>query len=114
MGVPAEIRAVPRPKNTVVLPSTTGRYSVRARDGCRYEVDENGKKRRIPVEGSIVGHIVNGIYIAVEDEIPPAGQEGEVDILAEVVVEVKGVECLHSQHPGHVLCKVSVAHSQFP
>lgn len=80
MGVPAEIRAVPRPKNTVVLPSTTGRYSVRARDGCRYEVDENGKKRRIPVEGSIVGHIVNGIYIAIEDEIPPAGQEGEVDL----------------------------------
>lgn len=80
MAVPEEIRKVPRPRNTVVLPSTTGRYPVRERLGCRYEVTEDGRRRRVPVEGSVIGHIIDGVYVSVDDEIPPVGGIGEVDV----------------------------------
>lgn len=80
MAVPEEIRKVPRPKNTAVLGSTTNRYPVRARKGCRYIKRPDGKVSRIPVEGEIIGHIIDGVYVAVDDEIPPVGTEGEVDI----------------------------------
>ena len=80
MAVPEEIRNVPRPKNTAVLNSTTGRYPVRQRQGCRYVPLENGGARRVPIEGPIVGHIIDGVYVAVEDQIPPVGTEGEVDL----------------------------------
>ena len=75
MGVPAEIRAVPRPKNTVVVAygKNMDKYAVRERTGCR-----NDKGRRVPIEGGIIGHIVNGEYVPVEIDghIP----ETEIDI----------------------------------
>jgi len=48
MVVPEEIRAVRRPKNTVVVPSGSG-YRVRQRSGCRYV-----EGRRVPIEGGYI------------------------------------------------------------
>lgn len=79
MAVPEDVRKVPRPPNTVVLSSKTGRYAVRQRLGCRYVPRENGKARRVPIDGPIVGHIENGAYVPLDD-IAPLGDEGEVDV----------------------------------
>ena len=62
MVIPEDVRRVPRPKNTRVLPSSTGRYAVKSRTGCRY-IDG----RRVPVEGPIVGYIVDGVYFPLAD-----------------------------------------------
>jgi hypothetical protein len=57
MAIPEDVRRVPRPKNTRVLPSSTGRYAVKSRIGCKYV-----EGRRVPVEGPIVGYIIDGEY----------------------------------------------------
>lgn len=66
MGVPQDIRAVPRPRNTIVEDSGSDgiyRYSVRERKG----VDcESGKNPR-PRNGRVIGHIINFKYVAVSD-----------------------------------------------
>ena len=72
MGVPEEIRSVPRPKNTVVVPSGSG-YRVRQRTGCR-----NIDGRRVPTDGGYIGSIIDGRYVP--DTIPNAGSDGRVDI----------------------------------
>ncbi len=60
MGVPEEIRKVERPPNTVVIQygKNKDRYAVKQRIGCR---SVNGRK--IPIEGPIIGHIVDGKYV---------------------------------------------------
>lgn len=73
MGIPEEIRAVTRPKNTVIIHSGKN-YAVRERLGCSY-VDG----RRVPVEGKIIGHITNGEYVP-RDELPKIGFIGRVDL----------------------------------
>lgn len=72
MGVPEEIRSVPRPKNTVVVPSGSG-YRVRKRIGCK-----NVDGRRIPTDGGYIGSIIDGKYVP--DTIRNAGSDGRVDI----------------------------------
>ena len=64
MGIPEEIRKVERPANTVVVAygKEKDKYAVRSRIGCR-----NVDGRRVPVEGPIIGHIVDGRYIPIED-----------------------------------------------
>lgn len=63
MAVPEEIRKVPRPVNTVVEARTNKdgdvKYIVRERSGSKYE---NG--RSMPVNGGIVGYIVDGRFVA--------------------------------------------------
>ncbi|MDO5861900.1 MAG: transposase [Thermoplasmata archaeon] len=75
MGVPEEIRKVPRPTNTVVVAygKNKDKYAVKERVGCR-----SVGGRKLPVDGRIVGHIVNGRYVPreVEEHIPT----NEVDI----------------------------------
>ena len=57
--VPEHIRKIPRPKNTVVLPSKTGNsYPVLKRIGCKYD---NG--RRLPISGKVIGHIIDCVYV---------------------------------------------------
>ena len=73
MSVPAEIRAVPRPKNTVVVPSGNG-YRVRQRVGCR-----NVDGRRVPVDGGYIGSIVDGKYVP-DGPLKRTGSTGRVDI----------------------------------
>ena len=60
MSIPEEIRAIPRPKNTVVIAYGKNKnlYAVRQRTGCIYK---NG--RRLPVSGEIIGHIINNEYV---------------------------------------------------
>ena len=64
MAVPEEVRAVERPTNTVVVAygKNKDRYAVRQRIGCR---SMNGRK--VPVEGPIIGHIVDGRFVPLED-----------------------------------------------
>lgn len=71
MPVPEEIRKVPRPKNTVVVDSGHDgvlRYAVRERSGMRY--GDKGQAR--PVNGCVIGHICNGMYIPVKAVEPTA------------------------------------------
>ena len=72
MGIPEEVRAVPRPKNTVVVRSGSG-YRVRQRTGCR-----NVDGRRVPVDGGYIGSIIDGKFVP--DGIDNAGSGGRVDI----------------------------------
>lgn len=61
MGVPAEVRAVPRPKNTIIDPSTSDsiyKYAVRARNGGK-----QGEHNFQPKNGTVIGHIINGQFI---------------------------------------------------
>lgn len=62
MPVPEEIRAVERPKNTIVEMRTNkrgdARYIVRERNGSTYS---NGRSR--PRNGGIVGFIIDGSYV---------------------------------------------------
>ncbi len=69
MSIPAEIRAVERPKNTVVVAygRNKDKYAVRSRSGCR-----NVGGRRIPIEGPVIGHIVDGEYVPLEDRPEPS------------------------------------------
>lgn len=62
MTVPAEIRAVTRPVNTVVVDSKSGgllRYAVRERGKSVYVKGGNPKPRN----GKTIGHIVNGKFV---------------------------------------------------
>jgi len=64
MRVPPEILAVERPKNTVVCVygKNNDKYSVRCRTGCKYD-----HGRRLPINGRVIGHIINGVYVPKED-----------------------------------------------
>jgi hypothetical protein len=66
MAVPAEIRAVPRPKNTVVDDSGREgpkRYAVRERSYTKYVAGGNPQ----PHNGKVVGHIIDMKYVPVGD-----------------------------------------------
>lgn len=67
MGVPQEIRAVPRPKNTVV--TDTG-----GKGPLRYCVRERNKAVRTakgfqPRNGKVIGHIVDGAFVPVSSRM---------------------------------------------
>lgn len=67
MSVPESIRKVKRPKNTVVEDSgrnTDMRYSVRERAGEKYVHGHNPSPRN----GKVIGHIINGKYVSIEEE----------------------------------------------
>ena len=58
--VPESIRKIKRPLNTIVQATKNPNvYMVIKRIGCKY-VDE----RRIPVNGPVVGHIIDGKYVS--------------------------------------------------
>ena len=62
MGVPANVRAVERPSNTIVQDSGSNsifRYCVRMRNGYKYGPKGNPQ----PINGSVVGHIVDFKYV---------------------------------------------------
>lgn len=64
MKVPEEIRKIERPVNTIVVPygKNKDKYAVKARIGCR---SVNGRK--IPIDGPIIGHIIDGKYVPKTD-----------------------------------------------
>ena len=64
MRVPADIRAVPRPKNTIVDDSGREgpkRYAVRARTSTKYVPGGNPQ----PHNGKVIGHIINHEFVPV-------------------------------------------------
>lgn len=67
MAVPAEIRAVPRPKNTIVDDSGREgpkRYAVRERSYTKYVAGGNPQ----PHNGKVIGHIIDMKYVPVHVE----------------------------------------------
>ncbi|WP_434329649.1 transposase [Mycoplasma capricolum subsp. capricolum] len=60
MGVPIEIRQVPRPKNTVIKKSGS-KWAVIERIGCERK---NGSNQ--PKEGKVIGHIIDGFFVKKE------------------------------------------------
>ena len=63
MSIPAEILAVKRPLNSVVIAygKDKNHFAVRQRVGCKYV---NG--RSVPVNGPTIGHIEHGTYIPLD------------------------------------------------
>lgn len=71
MSVPAEIRAVPRPVNTIVDDSGRDgpkRYAVRQRTSTKYVAGGNPQ----PHNGKVVGHIIDYKFVPVNDAPGPA------------------------------------------
>mgnify|MGYP004447602403 FL=1 len=67
MAVPADIRAVPRPVNTIVDDSGREgpkRYSVRQRTSVKYVAGGNPQPRN----GKVIGHIIDYKYVPIEGE----------------------------------------------
>ena len=62
MSVPAEIRAVPRPKNTIVEDNGRdgpNRYAVRERSSTKYVSGSNPQ----PHNGKVIGHIIDYKFV---------------------------------------------------
>ncbi len=65
MAVPADIRAVPRPKNTIVDDSGREgpkRYAVRERSSTKYVAGGNPQ----PHNGKVIGHIIDHEYVPID------------------------------------------------
>ena len=72
MRVPADIRAVERPKNTIV--ENTGRpgpkqYPVRERAGSKYVPGGNPQ----PHNGRVIGHIIDFRFVPLQQIVAPDG-----------------------------------------
>lgn len=70
MAVPAEIRAVPRPKNTIVDDSGHDgpkRYAVRQRASTKYVAGGNPQ----PHNGKVIGHIIDNKFVPLNDDSEP-------------------------------------------
>lgn len=68
MAIPEEIRRVARPKNTVVVQSGSkgaNLYAVRERAGFKYGPKGNPQ----PINGRIIGHIVDARYVPLHDDL---------------------------------------------
>lgn len=65
MPIPVEILAVPRPEDTIAVCDGKNKdhYAVRQRVGCKRA---DGKPK--PVNGPIIGHIVDGQYVPIAPE----------------------------------------------
>ena len=110
MPVPKEILSVERPKNTIVVAygKKLDHYAVRERLGCRYV-----EGRRLPTNGKIVGHIVNGSYV-------PKEMTGTISPVARAPIDLKDwanvelcnriagnlLEELHAVYNGDDSCKI--------
>lgn len=74
MAVPAHIRNVPRPVNTVVVDNGKegpNRFSVRERSGTKYIQHGNPQPRN----GKVIGHIFEGKYVPLHTETASEGPD---------------------------------------
>ncbi len=64
MAIPKDILAVARPVNTIVFAygKEKNLYAVKQRIGCRRK-----EGRNLPVTGATIGHIVNHVYVPIEE-----------------------------------------------
>ena len=77
MPIPQDILSVKRPKNTIVIAygKEKNRYAVRQRIGCK-----NIDGRHVPVNGPTIGHIVDGKYVALEENTTSAVSASDIDL----------------------------------
>lgn len=77
MPIPQEILSVKRQKNTIVIAYGKNKnlYAVRQRIGCK---SING--RYVPVNGPTIGHILDGRYVAVEENVVPSVSTSDIDL----------------------------------
>ena len=77
MPIPADILAVGRPRNTVVIAygKDKSRYAVRQRVGCK-----NVGGRHLPVNGPTIGHIIEGKYVPLAKDGPKPVGPAAVDL----------------------------------
>ena len=74
MAVPAEIRAVPRPVNTIVDDSgkdSLKRYAVRQRSSSKYVPGGNPQPRN----GKVIGHIIGNQYVPLQEATAAEGPD---------------------------------------
>lgn len=74
MAVPEDVRCVERPKNTIVVDNKhdgPNRYAVRSRTSVKYIPNGNPQ----PVNGNVVGHIINGVYVPVQEKLADKGPD---------------------------------------
>ncbi len=74
MSVPAEIRAVQRPKNTIVDDngrSGPNRYSVRQRTSSKYVSGGNPQ----PHNGKVIGHIIDNMFVPIASSVVSTGAD---------------------------------------
>ena len=77
MPIPQDILDVARPKNTVVIAYGRDKslYAVRQRVGCK-----NVGGRHLPVNGPTIGHIVDHVYVPIDNAVPTPVSEAPVDL----------------------------------
>lgn len=77
MPIPQEILSVKRPKNTIVIAYGKDKnlYAVRQRIGCK-----NINGRHVPVNGPTIGHIIDGKYVAIEEDVAPAVSTSDIEL----------------------------------
>lgn len=77
MPIPSDVLAVSRPKNTVVIAYGKDKnlYAVRQRIGCKY-VD--GKRK--PINGPTIGHIIDGMFVPVQVDVPTDVSVAPIDL----------------------------------
>lgn len=87
MPIPQEILSVKRPKNTIVTAYSKDKnlYALRQRIGCK-----NINGRHVPVNGPTIGHIIDGRYVAVEENVVSAVSTSDVELKDWAIVEFVG------------------------
>ena len=77
MPIPQDILAVQRPKNTVVIAYGKNKdlYGVRQRVGCK-----NVNGRHVPVNGPTIGHIIDHVFVPIDDAAPAAVSTAPIDL----------------------------------
>ena len=77
MPIPQNILSVPRPKNSVVIAYGKDKnlYAVRKRVGCKRK---NG--RNLPINGPTIGHIIDGVYVPNDADVPPGVSASPIDL----------------------------------
>lgn len=111
MSIPADIRSVPRPRNTIVYAYGKNKnlYAVKQRVGC---VRKNG--HNYPIDGPTIGHIIDGQYVPLAPQSTPSVHQSEVTLkdwanvklCYEQCIEVKNelLQVYNSQDVDKILC----------
>lgn len=72
MSVPESIRKAWRPTNTIIIDNKTGNnYAVRERLGIKYVAGKNPQ----PINGKVIGHMVDGKYVALNNKTANEGPD---------------------------------------
>lgn len=103
MPVPADIRAVPRPVNTVVDDNGGDgpkRYAVRQRGSSKYVPGGNPQPRN----GKVIGHIIDYKFVPIPEKGPGADEPdmlsyGASALVKSVTADLKRICLRYTTHP---------------